>query len=108
MLITCAECGKDYSDQAKACVHCGAKNPARMGGGLKAATIIMALVCVFLAFLLFGNLAGDPEKQQARDAISECRESVQDELLDLEARRLARSTCDMMEQRFEDRYGHAP
>lgn len=24
MLIICSECGKEYSDQAKSCSHCGA------------------------------------------------------------------------------------
>lgn len=24
MLIICSECGKEYSDQAKSCPHCGA------------------------------------------------------------------------------------
>lgn len=27
MLKNCDDCGKDYSDQALACVHCGAPNP---------------------------------------------------------------------------------
>ena len=108
MMINCPECGKEYSDQAKRCVHCGAQNPNKMGGCLMAATIAAALVCLFLAFLLFGNLAGDPEKQAARDAISNCREPESDELLSIGARRLVRDTCDMMEQRFKSKYGHAP
>jgi ribosomal protein L40E len=108
MMIKCPECEKDYSDQAKSCVHCGARNPTKMGGCLKAATIGMALLALFLAFLLFGNLAVNPEKQADRDAIDLCREAEQDQLLDLGARRLARQACDMMERRFTEKYGHNP
>ena len=108
MLITCAECKKEYSDQAKQCVHCGARNPNKMSGGLKFATIIMALVCVLLALILIGNTVYDPEQDAAQQAIASCGDLVDDELLSINARRLARDTCDRMEQRYKEKYGHAP
>ena len=108
MMIACPECKKEYSDQSKQCVHCGARNPNRMSGGLKFATIVMALICVFLALVLIGNQAYDPEQDSAERAIANCRDSVDDELLGVDARRLARDTCELMEQRYKDKYGRAP
>nr|CAP47954.1 putative integron gene cassette protein [uncultured bacterium] len=107
MLIECPECSKEYSDQASRCVHCGARNPNKMGPALKLATFAMAGVCVVLALILAGMQA-DPAKQQARDAISLCREGQADELLDIETRRFVRATCDKMEQDFVRKYGHKP
>ncbi len=108
MLISCPECKKEYSDQAKACVHCGARNPKRMGPGLKLATILAAVLCVFLALVLIGNLAYDPEKERDQRAIAECKKTENDPLLDADARRLARGACELLEQRYREKYGHAP
>ena len=107
MLIECPECGKEYSDQSGKCVHCGAGNPNKMGLALKLATFAMAGVCVLLVLMLIG-IRSDPEKQQARDAISLCREGQADELMDIEARRFVRATCDKMEQDFVRKYGVKP
>lgn len=56
-MITCPECKKEYSEQAKACVHCGARNPKRMSAGGKFGVAILVLVGLFVAFLVIGNLS---------------------------------------------------
>lgn len=55
MLITCPECKREYSSEAKACVHCGAK-PKRMTGAGKFGVFMLVLVALFVAFLVLGNL----------------------------------------------------
>lgn len=56
-MITCLECKNEYSEQAKACVHCGARNPMRMSTGGKFGMTILVLVGLFVAFLVIGNLS---------------------------------------------------
>jgi len=56
MLITCQECKKEYSSEAKACVHCGAKNPKLMSGAGMFGVVVLVLVGLFVAFLVIGNL----------------------------------------------------
>lgn len=61
MMITCAECKKEYSGQAKACVHCGARNPNKMSAGGKfgmfVLVFVLVLVGLFIALLVIGNLS---------------------------------------------------
>jgi len=56
-VITCAECKKEYSDQAKACVHCGARNSNKMSAGGKFGVAILVIAGLFVAFLVLGNLS---------------------------------------------------
>ena len=55
-LIKCAECGKEISNKAKTCPHCGAKNKKRTSPG---AYIVLALILIF-AYLYF---SGDNSEQ---------------------------------------------
>lgn len=108
MLITCAECHSEYSDQAKACVHCGAPT-VRTGGG--SGRLVRALVIaagLFIVLVVFGNLVYDPGRDAAERAIAECRKTEKDTLLDVNARRLARDTCDSLESNYEKKYGRTP
>ena len=107
-LITCSICKKEYYGHAKVCVHCGAKNPNKMGAGSKFGIFVLAIVGIFIALLIIGNLAYDPEQHAAEEAIAQCHKIHSDELLGIGARRLARDTCDLMEQRYKDKYGRAP
>ena len=109
MMIKCTECGKEYSDQAKACVHCGARNPTNSGGCLKAIIGLVVMVVVFAIFVIaMRAYTLDPQEVIDSEAIKECRKVENDELLSIGARRLARDACDLMEQRYNDKYGHAP
>lgn len=109
MMINCTECGKEYSDQAKACVHCGAPNVAKSGGCLKAAIGLVVMVVLFAIFVIaLRAYTLDPQEMIDSEAIKECRNTENDELLSIEARRLARDACDLMEKRYNEKYGHAP
>lgn len=76
-LIKCSECGKEISDKAKSCVHCGCpcerKAPASEGGELRkkasslakkagiallAIVLIVVLLCVFLKPKHISKIAG--------------------------------------------------
>jgi hypothetical protein len=109
MMITCTECGKEYSDQAKACVHCGAPNTTKSGGCLKAVLGLVAMVVVFAIIVIaLRAYTVDPQEVIDSEAIKECRKTENDELLDIGARRLARDACDLMEKQYNEKYGHAP
>ena len=108
MMITCPECKAEYSDQAKACIHCGAKNPKKMSGGSKFGIFALVIIGLFIAFLVIGNMAYDPKEHALSDAIARCRKDENDQLLSIGARRLARDACEMLAQRYKDNYGRAP
>ena len=108
MMITCPECKKEYSDQSKKCVHCGARNPNKMSGVGKFGVFLLIIVGLFVFLLIVGNMAYDPEQHSAELAIEECRKSESDVLLSIEARRIARGACELLEQRYKNKYGRAP
>lgn len=58
MMISCPECKKGYSSEAKMCVHCGARNPKRMSGAGKLGVGLLVLVVLFGAFLMIGAMSG--------------------------------------------------
>ena len=66
-----------------------------------------------VAFVLFGFAmrAIDPKtaaKDSARASIASCQKSQDDSLAPMNARRLARDTCDMMRGEFSKQYGFNP
>ena len=74
---TCAECGKEFSDQARACVHCGAPNPRKAGPFAGAAKLVagIALGTFALVFAYSAYLSGTPEAKERREdrkAIEQC------------------------------------
>lgn len=67
-LFACSECGKSYSDQAAACVHCGARNPKYKSAGTRFLIGVLILVCGI--FILIGVIAAfdnpTPEQKLSR------------------------------------------
>ncbi len=57
-LIKCPECGKEVSDTAKICVHCGFKLPKIQKDGNKSKKhwILITLIVVVTIFLVVGGL----------------------------------------------------
>ncbi|MCO1335350.1 hypothetical protein MO867_13510 [Microbulbifer sp. OS29] len=99
MLIQCKECSNEYSDQAQACIHCGARNPNKTSTGRKAGVAMLSLLGIAAGLLVLGNLIYDPEKDALQRALIECRKAQDDPLLTTEARRMARTACDEMENK---------
>lgn len=86
MLTTCSECGKQFSDQAPACVHCGAPNAAYqkpIGGAAKFLIATVVAVVVVLGGLMI--IGSDPDVQQRvrdREAYEICAELAREQLED--------------------------
>lgn len=110
MMINCKECGKAYSDQAKACIHCGARNPTHTGGGcLKAIIGLVVMVVLFAVFVVAIRMyTFDPKEASEREMIMACRNVQNDTANGIEARQTAREACDLMEQKYTAKYGHGP
>lgn len=76
------------------------------------AKTVITVIALFGAFLMLGFFAeSTPEgKERSRDraAIDLCRKEQADELQSLSTRRMTRTMCDAMTQRFIDRWGHTP
>ena len=53
-LIKCSECGKQISDKAKKCPHCGASNKIQ-SRKKDNKNILPIIICLLLAFLLIGG-----------------------------------------------------
>ena len=104
-LITCKECGSEVSTTAKACPKCGAKVP-------KTKWWLWIPLGLVAAFLLFGALVGNtPEgqaKSQERRAIELCWDEQKRKSLDPGTQRFVASTCEMMERKFQEKYGVKP
>lgn len=109
MMINCKECGKAYSDQAKACIHCGARNPTDTGGGcLKAIIGLVVMVALFAIFVVAIRMyTFDPKEASEREMIMGCRDAEND-ARGIETRQTIRGACDSMEQKFTAKYGHGP
>jgi len=110
-IIACAECGKEVSDQARACPSCGgAPAKPRKKGGIAAPLLGgAALVVVFL--VIAGASSGDgasSEKMNARLAIADCWKEQERKSLDAGTRLFMAGTCEMMERRFQERFNQAP
>ena len=107
-MIKCNECGKEISDTAKACPHCGAKVPRPSIWPW----VVGVPFALFLAFLLFGAAVGStPEAKQkahARDAIQYCWDRQATKSLDPSTQRFVAATCESMEKKFRDDYGVDP
>lgn len=58
-MLTCKECAKEYSNDAKACPNCGARNPNKWSAGAKFGAFIGVLVVLFIAFLAIGAMTPD-------------------------------------------------
>lgn len=72
-LKPCKECGKEVSDKAKKCPHCGVDDP---GFGWPEKLVGVALLAVLLYFA-GGWLFGDDEDADASAAAAECQRDAQ-------------------------------
>lgn len=122
-LVKCKECSREVSDQAAACVGCGApipKNPgpaaympppeARgMGLGAKLAIVAGAIVVAFFGFgAVMSNTPEGQTRIKARDAIAFCWEEQGRKSLDAASQRLAAGACEGMENAYEQKFGRRP
>lgn len=116
-LIKCAECGNDYSEQAKACVHCGARNPNKTSAGTVIGYVIGLGAIIVGGFLAYGcmRLNTDPDAQASateRDAIAYCESEYarlkERQSMDPAALQLASDTCDMMKVDYRHKWNREP
>lgn len=109
-IITCPECNKEISDQAKACPHCGAKKPTDWFW-LK--LLLGIPVGLFLLVMLIGSCtpkAGTESDSKAQDrrVIKLCWEEQSRKSLDPGAARYAAGMCENMERDFRGKYNQNP
>jgi hypothetical protein len=116
-MIRCTECGKDFSDQAKACVHCGARNPSFASPGRWLGRIVMGGAILFVILLSYGCLLGamDPESEaraKDRDVISYCEDQYQemkdDPRLSKGARGIAYGACEKLKADYRQKWNREP
>lgn len=118
-LISCAECGKEISDKAPQCPHCGApcavvqppvQAVEKKGGMLK--WVIGIPIGIFLLILIIGSIVGNsPEAQERnreRDKISACWDLQKKKSLDPSTARFAARLCERMEEEFRRKHGRNP
>ncbi len=65
-----------------------------------------ALFAIFVVAIRAYTL--DPQEVKDSEAIKECRKIENDVLLELSSRRFAREACDLLEQKYNDKYGNPP
>lgn len=101
-LVSCRECQKEISSEAKSCPHCGAKPKSSLG--------LWLLVGGVIAILLISAASNSPpsEIQRERDAIERCWQEYERKSLDPETKRFVASTCELMERKFTEKHGHKP
>jgi hypothetical protein len=77
-MISCKECSKEYSNDAKACPNCGARNPNKWSAGTKFLAFIGVLVVLFIAFLAIGAMTPDSvvRSSVATDLCSQSQEAA--------------------------------
>lgn len=97
----CPECGKPKSDTATNCPHCGYRKP-------KSATWLWVIISIPIIVLVFGyQHASTPdgeERSRQRLAIDLCHEEMRKN----PGNSIATGACQMMEERFKQRFGFAP
>jgi hypothetical protein len=108
-LVACKECKKEISDATRICPSCGAKQWTSPW-----VWIVSAPIIAFGAIMVFGALNSanqspeDEAKHRSRAAVELCWQEQQRKSLDPSTQRFVASTCEMMEQKFLERYGHKP
>ena len=128
-MIACAECGKEISDKAAACPHCGAPvaaalaktsggplpkpPPVANGGAARWKWFVGIPVAGFVAVMVFGTIAGNSpegkERASQRRAIALCWDMLHDKRgLAPSAVTLASATCSRMESDYRSQWGREP
>ena len=105
-MTTCAECGKETSDTARACPHCGHRQKKASSGILSTVLILGAAVVVGL--IVMGNSPGMQERGTERSAIGNCWKEQERKSIDASSKQLMIQVCEKMEQDFRDKYGQNP
>lgn len=107
-LIACAECGKEISDKAAACLHCGAPVTGAATVAPPDATkssswwkwLIGVPVSGFLLLMLIGSCSGTPESRAAKSrqssAIALCWQEQAKKSNDPATARLMAEACEKM------------
>ena len=98
-IAPCEECGKDRSDKAQVCPHCGHKRPGRWKKRL-----LYGLGAVVAALVAMAWLGSSPEAQERsaqRQAIELCRQGDQSNVI-------VRGACDDLVRKFRDKWGSEP
>jgi endogenous inhibitor of DNA gyrase (YacG/DUF329 family) len=109
-IINCSECGKDVSDTATNCPHCGArvKKPG-MGWFAKLALFVVG---AFALVMVLGTCASsDPEIQSMRKdrrVIEACVDDMNDPLRSAQHREAARYMCERLRDDFRRKYRREP
>lgn len=70
--------------------------------------VLLFAVGLFVVLIVIGNMLYDPKEHSAQLAVEECRKAENDGLLSIDARRLARGACNLLEQEYKNKYGRAP
>jgi hypothetical protein len=113
-MTTCAECKAEISDQAAACVKCGAPlpeppaPPSNFWAFFGPISIVGACVVAVLYFA--GVFKGGPPDERSRlsRAVTECWSVQAQKSNDLGTARFAARLCEQMEKDFVARFGHRP
>jgi hypothetical protein len=115
-LIACNECSKEYSDQAPACIHCGAKN---QGFKKQMGCLPILLLCAIgaIAFVIvIGLFLSDTPEAKARMKDSDTIDFCESEYARMKeepgtstgALRMSYLTCEKMKEDFRAKWRSEP
>ena len=112
-IITCPECNKEISDQAKACPFCGAKKPAswlwlKLLVGIPVGLFVLMMIVGTWASSSSSSSGASGSKSNDRAAIKLCWEQQSRKSLDPGSARFVASTCENMERDFRGKYNLNP
>jgi DNA-directed RNA polymerase subunit RPC12/RpoP len=108
-MTTCKECGKEVSDTAKTCPHCGARQRQKTSILIKIIAVpLVGFLLLFFYFLIAGPSPEDKEKASDRAKIKLCWEDQARKSLDPGTARFVASMCENFEQEFRAKYRHNP
>lgn len=118
-LTSCKECGKEISEFAPICPHCGVPNARENEGADQQPKrrsiwkVVLGIpVAVFAMFFIYGIFASQSPKAQekfsAREHIEACWKEQARKSFDPATARFVAGTCEMLEREFFTKYGHKP
>ncbi|HSR65908.1 MAG TPA: hypothetical protein VLM17_09960 [Xanthomonadaceae bacterium] len=116
-LLDCPECKREYSDQAAACVHCGARNPAHRKPTPLILKLLLGIVVLFVTFIGLGLVLemADPTSGQRNDdrsAIEYCESEYarleDDPRMTRGALGLAYGACEKLKDDFRRKWNREP
>ncbi|MES2973404.1 MAG: zinc ribbon domain-containing protein [Pseudomonadota bacterium] len=121
-LIACGECGKEISDKAAACPHCGAPLAAptatpmlvlepppksSVWGWVLGIAGVLVVAFFGLGFAASNSPDGQ-EKQRARDVIALCWSDYERKSASPSTKTVIAAQCERFENDFESRWRHKP